>query len=1093
MHWTRMRWALALIAVGCAPLDEEAPLDGPVDTAVRDTGEAWIEELVDARLPDAVVDDLLAGATSRVIVQIDDHHVPRDRGLREWARSFRATADHFEEDLPLGTLMTRRYDNLPFMVVDVWDIQGALELADRPDVVHIMEDLPHEPMLDTSLDLIGQPAAVAQGYDGSGTSVVVLDTGADYGVADLGNCTAVGTPSSCRVVYAADFAAPDGTLDDNSNHGTNVSAIVAQTAPGTDIIALDVFESNGSAYSNVILAAVDWAITNQDTYNIAAVNMSLGGGLYSNECGNLGWDSAFAQARAAGISLIVASGNDGQKSKISSPACSPEAFSVGAVYDTTGHPQWCGTDTVAGDNVVCFSNSASFLDIMAPGTFINAGGFTMSGTSMATPHVAGAAAVIRQAWPVATVDQLEDLMRDTGASVTDYRNGLTFPRIDMEAAIDHIVGGGVGDPGCAPTVSDTELAPSHNGESGVVSVSNATDCDWTASSDADWLTVTPASGTGNATVSWTAAVNPGGIRTAILTVAGTSIAVTQAAGPAPTGTVVINGDAAATNNNVVTLTINADGADLMCISSNDSCSRFEPYAETVFFRLKGSPGTHQVRVWFANSDLTYGSPASDTIIYDKLRPSDGTLMATLDDGEVQLKWKEFDDDLSGIDHYIVTELVGGRTPRTSCTMGTVWTGSEKMVTLTNLDFGQAHGWRVCAVDVAGNISKGATVVATPKVEFTPPVGTIALDAGAEYTNSSEVQVHFSATDASGVSEVCVSTRSTRCTNWVPMAPSVSIRVRGIGQFAAYAWFKDPHGNVSEVASDTIMVDPKTPRDGSVDAESLDGAAIQLSWNGFTDESGIASYRVMQIEGTAAPAVTCSGTPVWTGSTGPATIPGLDDGAIYTFRVCAVDPAGNVSRGATVSAQAVPESDGPVGTIELNAGDEWSPSTTVTATLSASDPAGVVKMCLTTKSSCTRWVDYAETVTLNVGRGTATVSVAFEDGWGNRSQPVSASISVDRSRPKDGTVVRSSSSSTSVTLNWSGFFDADSGIVAYKVVKRLGSSPPRSSCRDDGQVVVNATSLTVTGLTPGETYSYRVCAIDAVGIHSRGATITPVVE
>jgi subtilisin family serine protease len=104
-------------------------------------------------------------------------------------------------------------------------------------------------------------------------------------------------------------------------------------------------------------------------------------------------------------------------------------------------PKFCDFSTTA-DQVTCFSNSASFLTVLAPGSEITAAGITMSGTSQATPHVAGAIAVLREKNAALIPDQIEDILRSTGVSVTDSRNGLAFPRLDVLAAVDAAVNGG---------------------------------------------------------------------------------------------------------------------------------------------------------------------------------------------------------------------------------------------------------------------------------------------------------------------------------------------------------------------------------------------------------------------------------------------------------------------------------------------------------------------------------------------------------------------------------------------------------------------------------------------------------------------------
>jgi subtilisin family serine protease len=226
--------------------------------------------------------------------------------------------------------------------------------------------------------------------------VAVLDTGTDWKRAPF-NCTAAGAPG-CKVVYAADFAPEDDAADANG-HGTNVSGIVLTVAPAAQIAALDVFNGD-SGWTSDILKAINWTIQNRAKYNIVAINLSLGGGTFMNSCATDALAVAVQSARSAGILSAVASGNGGLSNGVSSPACGPAAVSVGAVHAANlGALRWpvCADPTTAADQVACFSNSAPFLSLLAPGVQISAAGTTMTGTSQATPHVAGATAVLRAA------------------------------------------------------------------------------------------------------------------------------------------------------------------------------------------------------------------------------------------------------------------------------------------------------------------------------------------------------------------------------------------------------------------------------------------------------------------------------------------------------------------------------------------------------------------------------------------------------------------------------------------------------------------------------------------------------------------------
>jgi hypothetical protein len=125
------------------------------------------------------------------------------------------------------------------------------------------------------------------------------------------------------------------------------------------------------------------------------------------------------------------------------PACIGEADSVGAVYDSAQGPKTllgCTDLTTAADQVTCFSDSSTTLDLLAPGAVITATGLgggtsTYWGTSQAAPHVAAAAAVLFAAVPAATPDQAEFALKSTGQPVIDRANTRITPRIDLEAAL----------------------------------------------------------------------------------------------------------------------------------------------------------------------------------------------------------------------------------------------------------------------------------------------------------------------------------------------------------------------------------------------------------------------------------------------------------------------------------------------------------------------------------------------------------------------------------------------------------------------------------------------------------------------------------
>jgi hypothetical protein len=185
----------------------------------------------------------------------------------------------------------------------------------------------------------------------------------------------------------------------------------------------------------------------------------------------------------------------------------------------------------------------------------------------------------------------------------------------------------------------------------------------------------------------------------------------------------------------------------------------------------------------------------------------------------------------------------------------------------------------------------------------------------------------------------------------------------------------------------------------------------------------------------------------------------------------------------------PDTNPPTGSITINGGAEATKSTAVTLALTASDDSpGAIQMCISNTATCKKWTVFAaiKNWTLTKGNGTKTVNVWFKDVWGNATPtPYSGTIILDTIAPTNGTVT-ATPGDAQVTLDWTGFTDAGSGIGSYKVVYATGSAP--KSC-SSGTAIYSGTNTTYphTGLINGTTYYYRVCAIDKAENISKGAT------
>lgn len=370
-------------------------------------------------------------------------------------------------------------------------LKGLEDLVDNVDILSIEKDRILHAHLAQGIPLMNATTPRSS-YNGSGLSVAICDTGIDYTHARLGGG---GFPNS-KVIGGYDCGDDDNDPMDENGHGTACAGVAAGdlgtvgdyiggVAYGARLYAVKIsYGSSGSANTSDMIEGWEWCITHQydDSSNpIMIISTSFGGVRYDSTCDStsIAMTTAAANAVAAGMTLFVSSGNDGYCDSIEWPACISHVVSVGAVYDAnigrnpppgwvgcikngscTGNPgppcdeRWYVDDPANADQVTTYSNTASFLNLLAPANWATStklsGGYWdvangFGGTSAACPYAAGAAACLQTAartitGSYLTPSQVKSTLIDNGDLVADAKVAITKPRVNLSDAIDSIAG-----------------------------------------------------------------------------------------------------------------------------------------------------------------------------------------------------------------------------------------------------------------------------------------------------------------------------------------------------------------------------------------------------------------------------------------------------------------------------------------------------------------------------------------------------------------------------------------------------------------------------------------------------------------------------
>ncbi|MER5617170.1 S8 family serine peptidase [Streptomyces sp. NPDC002215] len=313
----------------------------------------------------------------------------------------------------------------------------APKLADG--IKKLWLDKPVHVALDQSVPQIGAPEAWAAGYDGTGTKVAILDTGIDPDHPDVAG----------RVKKAQNFTDDPDTVD-HHGHGTHVASTIAGSgaasggrlkgvAPGADLYIGKVLNTAGSGSESGVIGGMEWAAAQ----GADVISMSLGGSVPSDGTDPIS-QAVNQLTESSGSLFVIAAGNEGPgKGTVSSPGAAQDALTVGAVSKQDQLANFSSRGPVKETFAVKPEITAPGVGIVAAraagttmGTPVDANYTSANGTSMATPHVSGAAAILAQRHPDWSADRLKQVLVSTAkqGSYNAYQGGNG--RVDVPKAID---------------------------------------------------------------------------------------------------------------------------------------------------------------------------------------------------------------------------------------------------------------------------------------------------------------------------------------------------------------------------------------------------------------------------------------------------------------------------------------------------------------------------------------------------------------------------------------------------------------------------------------------------------------------------------
>ena len=334
-------------------------------------------------------------------------------------------------------VLTKFDKSIKGAVFKISDASTLLDIIHNPNVLYVEQDQKihaFAQQIPKGVNRIDADLSYAISGNGAGSinaDIAIIDSGIFNNHPDL------------NIYKRNDFTGTSSLADDKSGHGSHVAGIAAAkdnsagvvgVAPGARLWNLKILDSANSGTISTLIKALDYVTANANLIEVA--NLSLG-----CQCSSQALNTAISNAVKAGVTIVSAAGNQGRDVALFSPANNPNVITVSAIADTDGK---CGGKGLASsygsdDTFASFSNYGQAVDVAAPGvsifsTYKSNSYATLSGTSMASPHVAGAVALYKASHPSATPNEVINAIKNMGtkSSTICDNNGKGYFKNDKD-------------------------------------------------------------------------------------------------------------------------------------------------------------------------------------------------------------------------------------------------------------------------------------------------------------------------------------------------------------------------------------------------------------------------------------------------------------------------------------------------------------------------------------------------------------------------------------------------------------------------------------------------------------------------------------